>query len=320
MNYVARYLALTALLIATTVAGASDAGQRAPSQLQIAGSSIDVEFAPGAIRLSQPQIIAWIRRSGCAVAGYYGRFPVRHYLIRIVPVAGRRGVMSGTTFGYGSARTRILFGAETVQSDLDGDWVMTHEMVHLAMPSVGEEHHWIEEGIATYVEPIARAAIGNYPRAQVWQDLVVGLPKGMPARGDEGLDRTHTWGRTYWGGALFCLMAELRIRTATNNRFGLEDALRGIVASGGSIEVEWPIERVLTAGDRAVGVPALVELYAQMKSQPVAPALEAIWKNLGIDERAGSVTLDSSAPQAKIRDAVLNVMRPGDPACAEPKP
>jgi predicted metalloprotease with PDZ domain len=142
----------------------------------------------------------------------------------------------------------------------------------------------------------------------------------MPARGDEGLDRTHTWGRTYWGGALFCLMAELRIRTATNNRFGLEDALRGIAASGGSIEVEWPIERVLTAGDRAVGVPALMELYEQMKAQPVAPALQAIWKNLGIDVRGSSVTLGPSAPQAAIRDAVLNVARHGDPACAEQKP
>lgn len=34
---------------------------------------------------------------------------------------------------------------------------MTHEMVHLAFPSVPDQHHWIEEGLATYVEPIARA-------------------------------------------------------------------------------------------------------------------------------------------------------------------
>ena len=38
---------------------------------------------------------------------------------------------------------------------------MTHEMVHLAFPSVAREHHWIEEGITTYVEPIARAETGE---------------------------------------------------------------------------------------------------------------------------------------------------------------
>ena len=38
---------------------------------------------------------------------------------------------------------------------------MTHELVHAAFPDVAEEHHWIEEGIATYVEPIARVQIGD---------------------------------------------------------------------------------------------------------------------------------------------------------------
>ena len=311
---------LAGMLMLATAAIASGASEPALSHLEVAGSQLDVEFESGTLQVPQSAILAWIHRSACAVAGYYGRFPVRHYLVRIVPVADRRGVMSGTTFGYGGARTRILLGAETRQSDLDSDWVMTHEMVHLAFPSVGREHHWIEEGIATYVEPIARAAVGNYPRTQVWQDLVAGLPKGMPARGDEGLDRTHTWGRTYWGGALFCLMADLRIRTATKNRFGLEDALRGVVAAGGSIEVEWPLERVLTAGDRAVGVPALTELYANMKSQPVAPDLPATWKSLGIDVHANPVGLISSAPDASIREAILNVARPGDPSCPAPTP
>ena len=94
---------------------------------------------------------------------------------------------------------------------------MTHEMVHLAFPSVPDEHHWIEEGIATYVEPIARAQVGDLSPEIVWRELVDGLPKGLPAPGDHGLDNTHTWGRTYWGGALFCLMADIEIHRRTNN-------------------------------------------------------------------------------------------------------
>ena len=100
------------------------------------------------------------------------------------------------------------------EGHLKHDWIMTHEMVHLAFPSVAEEHHWIEEGIATYVEPIARVEAGNLEPRSVWHDLVEGLPKGLPQPGDEGLDHTHTWGRTYWGGALFVHLRTSRYGSA----------------------------------------------------------------------------------------------------------
>ena len=125
---------------------------------------------------------------------------------------------------------KVLVGQHTTEDDLKRDWVMTHEMVHLAFPSVAEEHHWIEEGIATLCRPIARVEAGNLEPRNVWHDLVEGLPKGLPQAGDQGLDHTHTWGRTYWGGALLYL-ADIEIRQRTNNRYGLQDALRAILAA-----------------------------------------------------------------------------------------
>src|SRR5260370_34054568 len=142
---------------------------------------------------------------------------------------------------------------------------MTHEMVHLALPSLTPEHHWLEEGIATYVEPIARAEAGNLDVQTVWRELVEGLPNGLPQPGDKGLDNTHTWGRTYWGGALFCLLADVEIRRQTNNQKGLEDALRGILNAGGDIRKDWTLEDALKAGDRAAGVDVLVKQYEKMK-------------------------------------------------------
>jgi hypothetical protein len=44
---------------------------------------------------------------------------------------------------------------------------MTHELVHMAIASLADEHHWLEEGLATYVEPIARAQDGQLPAAKV---------------------------------------------------------------------------------------------------------------------------------------------------------
>lgn len=57
-------------------------------------------------------------------------------------------------------------------------------------------------------------------------------PFGRPEAGDRGLDRTPTWGRTYWGGAFFCFVADVQIREATHGAKSLDDALRAIVAAG----------------------------------------------------------------------------------------
>ena len=85
-----------------------------------------------------------------------------------------------------------------------------HELTHLAFPTVPRQQLWIAEGLATYLEPIARARVGDLAAEKVWRDLVDGLPQGEPESGDRGLDRTRTWGRIYWGGALYCMLADLR--------------------------------------------------------------------------------------------------------------
>jgi len=126
-------------------------------------------------------------------------------------------------------------GRRTNASDLDRDWVLTHELFHFAFPSVPARHHWIEEGLSTYAEPIARSRIGLVAPEQVWSDMIRDMPQGLPETGDQGLDQAHTWGRTYWGGALFCLLADIGIRKATANRLGLGEAIRGINRAGGNI-------------------------------------------------------------------------------------
>ena len=87
----------------------------------------------------------------------------------------------------------------------------------------------------------------------MWGDFVRDMPQGLPQAGDQGLDRTPTWGRTYWGGALFWLLADVQIREATHNQKGLQDAMRGILDAGGNITEDWTVERVVEVGDKATG-------------------------------------------------------------------
>ncbi len=274
------------------------------TEIKIGNASILVGYAPGDFDLSKPEINTWIERSARIVAGYYGRFPVPKFRLLIMPTPGK-GVRGGTTYGYRGPATKLRLGQSATAAQLNQDWVLIHEMIHVAVPSQEEKHHWIEEGIATYVESIARVQAGNLDEAAMWMSLVKGMPNGLPSYGDGGLDNTHTWGRTYWGGAVFCLVADIRIRERTGNKFGLQDAFRGIVQAGGSVEFDWPIQKTLQTGDRATGTNVLSELYAQTSNAAVDPDLPALWKKLGINVQGDRVVLDDKAPEASVRKAIV---------------
>jgi hypothetical protein len=276
--------------------------------LQVGGATLQLDFAAGALDLPHDQVVHWVETAARAVSTYYGRFPVAKARILVVPVPGRRDVLGGTTWGHVGgfpAFTRIELGEHTQQQDLADDWRMTHELVHMAFPSVADEHHWLEEGIATYVEPIARVQIGTLTQAKVWGDMMRDMPNGEPSSSSTGLDWSHTWESTYWGGALFCLVADVRIRQLTGNRKGLQDALRGIVAARGTIDQEWPIDRALAAGDAATGTTVLHDLYKQMGQARMQVDLDALWSELGVGLRQGQVTLDERAPKAATREAIM---------------
>jgi hypothetical protein len=273
------------------------------STLLIGNARIDIMIEGSAPQLPVKDLIRWVHSAAESVTAYYGRFPVPQVLIRITPFEGK-GVHNGMTFGNRGGRITIRVGKETAPGELASDWMLTHEMVHLAFPSVDEKHHWIEEGIATYVEPIARIQAGHLKEEQMWLDLVRDMPQGLPQAGDRGLDHTHTWGRTYWGGALFCLQADVEIRRQTNNAKGLQHAVRGILEAGGDIRKEWSLEDALRTGDRAVGVDVLQSLYTSMKDKPVSVDLEGLWTQLGVRSEGSRMRFDDSAALAAIRRAI----------------
>jgi len=297
-------LAAPALL---PTARSQESAQDGPSVLQVGGAAIEVTFRSNGFDLPRQAMLDWIEVGARAVSGYFGRFPVPRARVEIAMAAGRRGGrISGVTYGDGGARSRVTVAQHATVEDLSRDWVATHEFVHYGFPSMDEEHHWIEEGSATYIEPIARAVVGNLPVTQVWGDMVRDMPQGLPAAGDRGLDHTHTWGRTYWGGALFCLLADVEIRQRSHNRKGLVDAMRAINRAGGNIESDWDLERALRVGDKATGGKVLMDLYGQMADRPMPVDLPDLWRRLGVRREAGQVTFDRDAPLAGVRAAIAS--------------
>ncbi len=268
--------------------------------LRIGDDEVIVALLQGQIGLEPDDLIDWVQKRAEAVASYYGQFPVHRALVILAP--GGRGIASAS--GNGGAAVYFPLSSRATRNKLERDWVLVHEMVHLAFPQVPSLHNWIDEGLATYVEPLARHRLGLMAETKVWGDLVDGLPQGLPKQGDQGLDRTHTWGRTYWGGALYCLLAELEIRRKTRNQKGLMDALRGILAAGGNISQAWSLERTLTAADQAIGHPVMTELYTAMKHDPYPVDLDGLWSDLGISKPRSGIVFNPSAPLAGIRQSI----------------
>jgi hypothetical protein len=300
-------LACAATLV--SLALSASAAEEGGSELTVAGAALHVDFDAREFAGGSAPLLEWVHRSGDIVAGYYGTFPNRRVTVRLVPASGD-GVQGGKTFADPNAFIRVQVGRDVTGVQLLADWVLVHEMTHLALPDTGEEHAWLSEGLATYVEGVARVQAGNRSETDVWAEELRQMPRGLPLPGDRGLDHTHTWARTYWGGAMFCLLADVDIRKRTHLRFGLQDALRAVLRASGGLSTDWPIERVLRTGDAAVGTSTLEDLYAQMKDAPVTPDLMALWRQLGVLPEGNGVRLDNAAPLAEVRRAIMRAPQP----------
>jgi hypothetical protein len=259
-----------------------------------------VAVAPSGLSLTDEQAVAWVESAVNAIAVYYGRFPVDRALV-ILMAGESDSPTRGETLGEGGPAVLIRVGGGVTAANARDDWVITHELLHVTLPTLSREHVWLSEGMPTYVEPLARARAGLLAPEKLWGDLVEGLPLGLPQVGDRGLENTHTWGRTYWGGALFCLLADVTIRERTANARSLDDALRAVVATGADVEVRWDIEQLVQAGDAGTGTDVLRELYQRLGLSPESVDLPALWRRLGVRVRDGQVTFDDTAPLASIR-------------------
>lgn len=274
-------------------------------KITVAGAELTVALGADGIALGKEDILAWVRKSAEAVDAYYGRFPVTSARILLIPVDGAK-VRSGSTWGYHGAATRIMVGRDVTRDALmHDDWVLVHEMIHMALPDMTSAEAWLSEGIAVYVESISRVQAGHLPEAQIWHDFVRDMPKGEPRAGDQGLEGADSWGRIYWGGALFCLVADVEIRKRSGDKLGLQAALRGIDAVTNHTE-DGDIARVLALGDKATGEHVLSELYESMGRAAAPVDLEALWRGLGVRvDGDGNVTFDDTAPLAGARRAIV---------------
>ncbi len=273
------------------------------------GSVVDLAIAGPEARVGDDAIEAWVRSAATNVESYAARFPVERAAVFVIVEPGTR-VGTGSALGNGGSSILVRLGDEAGEPELARDWIMTHEMVHLSMPGLHARHNWMEEGLATYVEPVARAQRGLLAPEQVWAEWYFDMRQGLPGPDDGGLDGTSTWGRTYWGGAIFWLVVDLEIRERFGGRFSLQDCVRATVAAGGNIAVRWSATKFVEVCDGALPEPVVQPLYELHANEAVTVDLEALFARLGVRGiRRGRVELDDAAPGAAIRRAITGERR-----------
>ncbi len=142
-------------------------------------SRISVEIRDHVLRSKKELLLEWIVYSAETVSQYYGRFPVDNVYIK-VQVTDGDAVRFGQAFGGESPFVRVVVGEQVTAETLRKDWIMVHEMVHLAMADVPQANRWWLEGLATYVESIARAQRGHLKEDFVWNGFIIVCHRGYP--------------------------------------------------------------------------------------------------------------------------------------------
>lgn len=289
------------MMIAASVGHADSAPARPTSSARTSVRlSIDIEGRRGS--LGDATIRRWVRSMVGMASDYCGRFPVRELRVNVRLRSGSR-VVFGQHFS--GRRVDVHVGRNASLATLEDDHVLLHELLHTALPMLDRRHRWLREGLSTYLETMVRAQHGIRNESQVWARWTRSMPMGLPGPHDRGLDRTRSWARVYWGGALFWLTVDLRLREATQGRQSVRSLVRGVVARGGVATQRWSMRRLLRAARAATGTNVLAQAYRRYALRATPDNLDRVFERLGVTRRGDTVQLTDRAPRARMRRAMM---------------
>jgi hypothetical protein len=259
---------------------------------------------PGGLTIAPEQIAAWVSAVAEGNRRFWARSPAKGGLAILIP-SPRGGVPFGRVLSLGGAVVTVLVGQQATTQDLYGDWVLVHEFIHLGSPLMRDTGAWLNEGIATFYEPVLRARAGWKSEDDVWREWISAMPRGMPAMTGIGLENAGRGG-IYWGGALFVLMAEIESLKMSGGKIGFSDCLRTVLAEGGDVTVKWPTMKLLDRCDALLGKTVIAALAKQHIEKGSAMDLDQLWRRLGVSmAEGGAIRYDETAELAWLRPLIV---------------
>jgi len=271
---------------------------------QIPGDpSLTLAVPPRATQIADEQLDAWVSAVAESNRRFWARSPTEGGLVVLIP-SPRGGVPFGRVLSLGGAVVTVLVGEQATTQDLYDDWVLVHEFIHLGSPLMRDTGAWLNEGIATFYEPVLRTRAGWKSEDDVWREWISSMPRGMPAITDIGLENAGRGG-IYWGGAVFVLMAEIESLQASGGKIGFSDCLRTVLAEGADVTVKWPTMKLLDRCDALLGKQVVAPLAKQHIAKGSAMDLDRLWRRLGVSMEGNVVRYDDSAELAWLRPLII---------------
>lgn len=262
--------------------------------VRAAGAEIDVVRIGPAPAMGEPALVRWARDAAECVALLFGHFPVQRAGVFVVPVGDGAEVVFGKALSLGGPAVLALTGTAIPESAIHDDWILVHEMIHLGAPTFGGNLRWLGEGIASYYEAVLRTRAGFRTESALWSRFADAMKR---AEASPPLDEGSSIDDIYWGGALFLLEADVRLREKGSS---LDEVFRAILASGGDATVTWSIEQFIAAAARASKTDVIGELYARHGRGGERFDVAGLFARLGV----GSGGLRDDAPDAAIRRTI----------------
>ncbi|MEM9192100.1 MAG: hypothetical protein AAGF12_23205 [Myxococcota bacterium] len=263
---------------------------------------LDISIAGRRGSLDDEAVAAWVVDMARMTDEYVGRFPVRTLRVDVELRPGD-DVIFGQHFS--GRRVRVLVGRDASEATLREDHILLHELLHTAFPMLDERHQWMREGLSTYLEMVVRARGGRRTEQQVWRRWTRAMPVGLPEADDNGLDASSSWARTYWGGALFWFMVDLRLRKASRGRHSIRTLLQGVVAHGGVATSRWTMDELLSKAESITSTEVLGDAYGRYALRSSPDDLERIFRYLGVYRIDDAVQFSEDAPGVSLRRALL---------------
>ncbi len=290
--------------------GTSVFGRLQQDRVQLPGGELRVSILPTSSADVRQRVLAWVDHNATALLSASGRLPLSSVQVLVVPLPGvSTPVPWGQALRGGGSALKLFVGLDASERALLDDWTLAHEFSHLLHPYLRTRGRWLSEGLASYYQNVLRARSGALTAEQAWEKLDAGFVRGSSERSaGQSLADAATGGyrntmRVYWSGAAFWLEAELALRQSTGA--DLAQVLDAFARRHFPTTTQWEPERFMLELDAIVGAKLFAPLFARYDNGTRFPSLSSTYRQLGLGQGAGQLSLSGQAPRVDIREAIM---------------
>lgn len=229
----------------------------------------------------------------------------------LVQPTGRRGraVTFGQSLRGGGTGVMLYVDPAHPLADYHDDWTLTHELVHLVHPYLGDDGRWIGEGVATYYQNVIRARAGRITPREAWRQLDAGFARGRANPSTLTLRETSRrmdgglYMRAYWSGTAIALNGDVALRTRAQPT-SLDAAINGALACCRE-RGRRDARRWLATLDAAVGGTVLADELGRWAGGTAFPEVAAAYAALGLSHRGDALEFSDAPAAVALRTAIM---------------